>query len=141
VLSFIGQPLVRFFDRLHIRKLKHSTHHQHTNGLIDYSLCFSGHHAIFVPLIVNQAETIAKIDVDLWGRKTWKDLYIGSMIRCIHLVYSLPEENHTEFFYYQGKIFGESRQYEHCTGQRYKCGRNIFIGCFDIFYCFLFHKR
>ncbi len=65
VISFIGQPLVRFFDRLHIRKM----HIPHAVSviltLIILIVGFFSLFAIFVPLIVSQAQTFARIDVDL----------------------------------------------------------------------------
>lgn len=68
VISFIGQPIVRFFDKVHIRKW----HIPHALGtalaLILIVLMFFGLIAIFVPLIVNQAETISKIDVSLLAK-------------------------------------------------------------------------
>ncbi|MFN8135024.1 MAG: hypothetical protein U0Z17_07310 [Bacteroidales bacterium] len=70
VISFIGQPIVRFFDKVHIRKW----HIPHALGtalaLILIVLMFFGLTAIFVPLIVNQAETISKIDVSLLAKET-----------------------------------------------------------------------
>jgi len=63
VLSFIGQPLVQFFDKLHIKKI----HIPHSlSAILALSvilLLFLGLLAVFIPLIISQAETISKIDV------------------------------------------------------------------------------
>jgi predicted PurR-regulated permease PerM len=65
VISFIGQPMVRFFDKVHIKKL-HIPHAISTGlSLLIIVLMFFGLIAIFVPLIVSQAQTISKIDVNL----------------------------------------------------------------------------
>jgi predicted PurR-regulated permease PerM len=65
VLSFIGHPLVNFFDRLHIKRwsIPHSL--SALLSLLIILLVFFGLVAVFVPLIAKQAETIAKIDVNL----------------------------------------------------------------------------
>jgi predicted PurR-regulated permease PerM len=65
VISFIGHPLVRFFDNLHIKRLRIPHAMSAALSLLIIVLMFFGLLAIFVPLIVNQAETISKIDVKL----------------------------------------------------------------------------
>ncbi|MBN2213094.1 MAG: AI-2E family transporter [Bacteroidales bacterium] len=78
VISFIGQPLVRFFDKIHVRK-RHMPHALSTLlSLAIIVLVIFGLLAIFIPLIVNQAETISKIDVNqlnknLQGPLQWID--------------------------------------------------------------------
>jgi predicted PurR-regulated permease PerM len=68
VISFIGQPLVRFFDKVHIKKVKIPHGLSAGLSLLLIVLMFFGLIAIFVPLIVNQAETISKIDVNLLAK-------------------------------------------------------------------------
>ena len=65
VISFVGQPIVRFLDKVHIRKWR--VPHSLSAGisLLFIVLIFFGFIAIFVPLIVSQAQTISKIDVSL----------------------------------------------------------------------------
>jgi predicted PurR-regulated permease PerM len=65
VLSFIGQPLVRFFDRLHFRKIKMPHSLSAVLSLIVIVLVFISLIGIFVPLIINQANTISRIDVSM----------------------------------------------------------------------------
>jgi predicted PurR-regulated permease PerM len=63
MVSFVGQPLVRFFNRIHFKKIRIP---QPVCALLALSvivIMFLGLIAIFVPLIVNQAEAIARIDV------------------------------------------------------------------------------
>jgi predicted PurR-regulated permease PerM len=64
VLSFIGQPLVRFFDGLHIRKLRIPHTISSLLALVIIVAVFLGILAIFVPLILSEAETISRIDVN-----------------------------------------------------------------------------
>jgi predicted PurR-regulated permease PerM len=78
VLSFMGQPLVRFFDTLHIRKIKMPHPLSAVLTLIVMVLVFLGLISIFVPLILSQADTISRIDVsqlaaNLEGPLHWVD--------------------------------------------------------------------
>jgi predicted PurR-regulated permease PerM len=68
VFSFIGEPLVHFFDRLHIKKVRLPHSMSAALTLLVIVMFFIGLLAIFVPLIINQAETISKIDVDRLGQ-------------------------------------------------------------------------
>ncbi len=68
VLSFIGQPLVGFFDRLHVKKIRIPHSLSALLAIIVIVFFFLGLLAIFVPLIINQADTISKIDVNRLGQ-------------------------------------------------------------------------
>jgi predicted PurR-regulated permease PerM len=65
VISFIGHPLVRLFDRVRIKKWGMPHALSTVLSLLILVMVFFGLVAIFVPLIMNQAETISKIDVTL----------------------------------------------------------------------------
>jgi predicted PurR-regulated permease PerM len=64
VISFIGHPLVRFFDSLHIKKWRIPHPLSAGLSLLTIVLMFFGLLAVFVPLIVSEAENISKIDVN-----------------------------------------------------------------------------
>jgi len=68
VISFIGHPLVRFFDSVHIKKWRIPHSLSTILSLLIIVLCFLGMLSIFVPLIVQQAQTISKIDVNLLAK-------------------------------------------------------------------------
>ncbi|MBN2614034.1 MAG: AI-2E family transporter [Bacteroidales bacterium] len=78
VISFIGHPVVRLLDKVHIKKW-HIPHAVSTIlSLFIIVLLIFALLAIFVPLIVKQAETISKIDViqlteNLYGPLQWLD--------------------------------------------------------------------
>lgn len=78
VISFIGEPLVRYFDRIHIGKI-HIPHWVSTLMALFIILVFIfGLLGIFVPLIISQAQAISQIDVsqvgeDLQGPIQWID--------------------------------------------------------------------
>jgi predicted PurR-regulated permease PerM len=78
VISFIGHPLVKFLDSLHVKKWRMPHSLSATLSLVLIVLVAFGLLAVFVPLIVKQAETISKIDVDklaenLQGPLHWID--------------------------------------------------------------------
>ena len=64
VVSFIGQPIVRFFDRIKFLKIKIP----HSMGviltLVILLIAFLSLFAIFVPLIIQQAQTFSQIDLN-----------------------------------------------------------------------------
>jgi len=68
VISFIGHPLVRFFDRVHIKKWRIPHSLSTVLSLLTIVIGFLGILSIFVPLIVQQAQTISKIDVNLLAK-------------------------------------------------------------------------
>lgn len=69
VLSFVGEPLVRYFDKIHIRK--HFIPHWLSSlmALFIMFLFVAGLIGILVPLIINQANALSKIDVDQVSEK------------------------------------------------------------------------
>jgi predicted PurR-regulated permease PerM len=78
VLSFIGQPFVQFLDSLHIKKWEFPHSLSALFSLVILVLLFIGFLSIFVPLILKQADTISKIDVNqlaenLQGPLQWID--------------------------------------------------------------------
>lgn len=75
VLSFIGQPVVRLFDRIKIKKI----HLPHTLSsvlaLLVLLLIFVSLFLIFVPVINRQAHVISSIDFQYLGSQLQKPLY------------------------------------------------------------------
>jgi predicted PurR-regulated permease PerM len=65
IVSFFGRPIVHFFDKIHIGKWKFPHTGSAMMALVTIVLVIAGIIAIFVPLIVNEAQTISKIDVNL----------------------------------------------------------------------------
>lgn len=65
VISFFGQPITHFLDsRVHIGKFRIPHAVSAFLSVLFIILIFAGFIAIFVPMIVNQAQTISEIDVD-----------------------------------------------------------------------------
>jgi len=140
VLSFIGQPLVRFFDRIHIRKFKIPHALSALLSLIVIVLVFMGLIAVFVPLIVSQAETISKIDVgrlaqNLEGPLQWLD-------EKLHGLGAIPEgQTIQDFLVIQAKSVVNLGSVSTLLGNFISVAGNIFIGLFSIlFIAFFFLK-
>lgn len=140
VLSFIGHPLVRFFDKIHIRKLKIPHSLSAILSLVVIVLVFLGLIAIFVPLIVNQAETISKIDIgrlaqNLQGPLQWLD---DSM----HKLGAIPEgQTIQDFLVTKAKSVVNLGSVGSLIGNIISAAGNILIGLFSIlFIAFFFLK-
>ena len=140
VLSFIGEPLVRFFDKIHLKKLKipHSMSALLALGVI--VLVFLGLIAVFVPLIVNQAETISKIDVNrlaqnLQGPLQWLD-------EKLHTFGAIPAgQSIQDFLVSKAKSVVDLGSVGSLIGNFISAAGNIFIGLFSIlFIAFFFLK-
>jgi predicted PurR-regulated permease PerM len=65
MLSFIGQPMVKLLDRIKIWKFRMPRPVSALLALFVIVLVIAGLFAIFVPLIIKQAENISSIDVSL----------------------------------------------------------------------------
>lgn len=63
-ISFIGQPIVRFLDKFHIRKFRIPHSINTMIALLLLLACFSSLFVVFVPLILQQADTISRIDIN-----------------------------------------------------------------------------
>lgn len=140
VLSFVGQPLVKFFDRLHIRRfrLPHSMSAL-LALLVIVIICF-GLVAIFIPLIINQAETIAKIDVNglalqLEGPLHWLD-------EKLHQFGAIPEgQTMQDFVVNRVKSVVNLQSIGGALGGFISAAGNLFVGFFAIlFIAFFFLK-
>ena len=140
VLSFIGQPLVRFFDKIHFRKIKIPHPVSALLSLLVIVLVLLGLVAIFVPLIVNQAETISRIDVsrfaqNLRGPIQWVDEWL-------HDFGAIPEDQTIQdYLVLKAKTVVNLGNVGLLIGSFISFAGNIFIGLFSIlFIAFFFLK-
>jgi len=140
VLSFIGQPLVRFFDRIHIKKFKIPHSISTLLSLLVIVLVLLGLVAIFVPLIVSQAETISRIDVgklaqNLVGPLQWLD-------EKLHGLGAIPEgQTIQDFLVDKAKSVVNLGSVGSLIGNFLSVAGNIFIAVFSIlFIAFFFLK-
>lgn len=140
VLSFIGQPLVRFFDRIHFRKIKIPHSLSAVLSLIVIVLVIMGLIGIFVPLIINQANTISRIDVselaqNLLGPVQWID-------EKMHNIGAIPDgQTLQDFLVDKAKSVVNLGSVGSMIGNVISVAGNIFIGLFSIiFIAFFFLK-
>jgi predicted PurR-regulated permease PerM len=140
VLSFIGHPLVRFLDRIHLIKLKIPHSLSALLSLIIIVLVIIGLVAIFVPLILNQADTISRIDVsklaqNLQGPLQWID-------EQLHEFGAIPEgQNLQDFLVIKAKSVVNLGNVGSIVSSFISVAGNIFIGLFSIlFIAFFFLK-
>lgn len=140
VLSFIVQPLVRFLDRLHIWKLKIPHSVSSIISLAVVILTLIGLLAIFVPLIVSQAETISKIDVgvlmeNLKSPLDWLDTKL-------HVIGAIPEgQNIQDFLILSAKTILDLGNVGSLVGDFINTAGSISLGFFSIlFIAFFFLK-
>jgi predicted PurR-regulated permease PerM len=140
VLSFIGHPLVRFLDRIHFRKIKMPHFLSALLSLAIIVIILLGLLAVFVPLIVNQAETISKIDVgrlaqNLQGPLQWLD-------EKLHALGAIPAgQTVQDFLVTNAKSVVNLGSIGSMIGNFISVAGNIFVGLFSIlFIAFFFLK-
>ena len=139
-LSFMGAPLVRFFDRIHIRKLRIPHGVSALLALIIIVIILFGLIAVFVPLIISQADTISRIDVSglsqsLAGPVEWLD-------QKLHGIGALPAgQSIQDFLVEKVKTMVNIGNVGEMIGNLISAAGNIFVGLFSIvFIAFFFLK-
>ncbi len=140
VFSFVGQPLVKFFDKIHIRKLRIPHSLSVILSLLVIVLLFLGLLSVFIPLIINQAETISRIDVsrlaqNLHGPLEWID-------EKMHEFGAVPDgQTIQDFILNRLKSVVNIRSVGSFLGGFVSAAGNIFVGLFSIlFIAFFFLK-
>jgi predicted PurR-regulated permease PerM len=140
MLSFIGQPLVRFLNRLHIRKFKMPHPLSALLALLVIMLVVAGSVAVFVPLIIKQAETISTIDVDLLNRNLlgpmqWLDEKLNTLG-------AIPEgQTIQDFLLVKIKSVVNVASVGSAIGKFISAAGSIFIGLFSIFFISFFFLK
>lgn len=139
ILSFIVQPLVQFFNRIHFKKIRIPQPVCALLALLVIVILFLGLLAIFVPLIVNQAETIASVDVSkLTGN-------LGPLQKLdikLHSFGLIPEgQTMQDFIITKAKSLVNLGNVGIALGGIFSFAGNFFIGAFAIlFIAFFFLK-
>jgi len=140
MLSFVGQPLVRLFDKIHIRKLKMPRPLSALLTLLVIVLVGAGFVAVFVPLIINQAETISSIDVDLLnsnlqGPLQWLD-------EKLHALGAIPDEQTIQdFTLARLKTIINVGSVGSAIGKFISAAGNVFVGLFSILFISFFFLK
>jgi predicted PurR-regulated permease PerM len=140
MLSFVGQPLVRFFNRIHFKKIRIPQPVCALLALLLMVIMFLGLMAIFVPLIVNQAETIARIDVSKLAENLQGPLQ--KLDIKLHSFGVIPEaQTMQDFIVTKAKSLVNLGSLGNALGGIFSFAGNLFIGGFAIlFIAFFFLK-
>jgi len=137
VVSFVGQPIKQFLDKIRIRKIKIPHALSALLAVLTIILVFLGLIALFVPLIVNQAAAISEIDVDklsqnLEGTTHWLDTKLHSL--------GMIKNGQTlqSFIITQAKSLVGIGSVGAMLGNLISAAGNIFVGVFAIFFISFF---
>lgn len=140
VISFIGHPLVRFFDGLRIRKW-HIPHTLSTVlALLTIVLMFAGLLAIFVPLIISEAHTIAKIDITLLAKNLESPLlWIDDELRAVGVI----PENQTlqDFIVIKAKSLVNIGSVTSILNNFFSAAGTAFVGLFSVLFISFFFMK
>jgi len=141
MLSFIGQPMVKFFDRIHIRKLRMPHSLSAILALLIIVLVGAGFMAIFVPLIIKQAEAISSIDVDLLNQNLQGPLHW--LDEKLHNIGAIPDAQSVQDFALEKiKSVVNVGSVGSVIGKFISAAGNVFVGLFSIlFISFFFLKE
>jgi len=140
IISFIGHPLVRFFDKVHIKKKRIPRSLSAVLSLLLIILGFLGLLSIFVPLIFQQAQTIAKIDVNLLAKNlqgplSWLDDEL-------HIIGAIPNgQTLQDFIVIKAKSVVNTGSVTTVINGVFNAAGTIFVGVFSVlFIAFFFMK-
>jgi predicted PurR-regulated permease PerM len=140
VLSFIGQPLVRLFDKIHISRFKVPHTLSAVLVLILMVLVLTSLFIIFVPVINRQAQVITSIDFQYLGQQLQKPLsdFEQQLLR-----YNILENNQT----LESMISAELESLINMTSIKSIFGNvvgfagSLFIGIFSVIFMAFFFLR
>lgn len=139
VLSFIGQPLVKLFDKIHFRQLRFPHGLSALLSLLIIVLVAIGFVAIFVPLIISQAETIASIDPDLVVQNLF--LHLSWLEETMHKFGILTSGQSLQDFIQIKLSEINIENFNFTIGSLISSAGNFFLGLFSIlFIAFFFLK-
>lgn len=137
IISFVGQPITQYLENLRIGKIKIPRFVAAFLTLLIIILVFFGFIGIFVPLIVNQASTIAEIDMDkltesIEGPLVWLD----QKLRAFGII---PDgEPLQKYLISQAKSIVGLGSMGSVFANFISAAGNIFVGLFSIFFITFF---
>ena len=140
IISFIGHPLVRFFDRVHFKKWRIPHALSTALALLTIILGFLGILSIFVPLIIQQAQTISKIDVTLLAKNLEGPLHwLDDELRVLGVI---PEgQTLLDFIVIKAKSLVNIGSVTNVVNSVFNAAGTVFVGLFSVlFIAFFFMK-
>jgi predicted PurR-regulated permease PerM len=140
ILSFIGQPMVHFFNRVHIKRLRIPNPISALLALLVIVIVFLGLISIFVPLIVNQAEAISKIDVSQLAENLKEPLQW--LEKKSHSFGMIPErQTFQNFVIAKGKTLVNLSSMGELLGGIFNFAGDFFLGGFAILFISFFFLK
>jgi predicted PurR-regulated permease PerM len=138
VISFFGQPIANFLDkRVHIGKFKIPHAVSAFLSVLFIILIFVGFIAVFVPMIVNQAQTISEIDVDkLTENLQQPSLWLDKKLHAFGIIDD--KQTLQNFVIKQAKSYVGLGSVGAALNGFISAAGNIFIGIFSIFFISFF---
>jgi predicted PurR-regulated permease PerM len=137
VLSFFGQPIAKFFDKIHIHKF-HMPHAASSFlAMIVIILIFLGFIGLFVPMIINQAEAISQIDMDKLTSNLEEPM--NALDDKLHNIGLIPaNQTLRTYIISSGKSLVGVSNIGPAIGNIVSAAGNIFVGLFSIFFISFF---
>ncbi|MEI6060961.1 MAG: AI-2E family transporter [Bacteroidota bacterium] len=140
VISFLGHPLVRFFDQVHIKKLRIPHAFSAALALLCIIMTFFGLLAVFVPLIVQQADTISKIDVNLLAKNLQGPLHW--LDHELHFIGAIPYgQTLQDFIVIKAKSLVSLGSVTTFVNDFFGVAGTVFIGLFSVFFIAFFFMK
>lgn len=140
VLSFVGQPLVRIYDKIHFRKYKIPHSISAVLSLITMLIAIVLFFLIFVPIITRQAEVFSEIDFEYVGEQIIAPLTNAELK--LHEYGLLSEEQSLEeILYTEVDTFVQMISVEAIFSNVLGLAGSIFIGLFSIIFLTFFFLR
>jgi predicted PurR-regulated permease PerM len=140
ILSFMGQPLVEFFDRIHIKRLRMPHTLSALLALLIIVLIGSGFLAMFVPLIIKQAQTISAIDVDTLSHNL--QVPVKWLNEKMHDIGAIPDgQSIQDFLVSRVKSVVNIGSIGSAIGKFISAAGNIFVGLFSIIFISFFFLK
>ena len=140
VISFVGEPLVKYLDRVHVRNVYLPHWLSTLLSLFVILLFFLGLLAILVPLIISQANAIAKIDLNQLGEQFQGPIqWLDSTLRASG---TIPEGGSlNEYFSDKVRSVINIENLGTFIGGFISAAGNIFVGLFAILFISFFFMK
>ncbi len=140
VISFVGEPLVNFFSKLHIGKFHIPRALGTILSLLVILLFFFGLLGVFIPLVISQADAISKIDLSRIGEGFQKP--VEWIDNNLHHFGTIPEDQSLQD-YVSAKLatLVNFKNMGNILGGVVSAAGNIFLGLFSILFISFFFLK
>lgn len=140
VISFIGEPIVHFFDRVHVSKYHIPHWLSSILALLVILIFFLGILSIFVPLIISQTDAFSKIDINKLGEDLQKPIqWIDNKLRESGTITDEQTLNDFVTEKFRGVVNIES--VGNLLGGVFSAAGSIFLGLFSILFISFFFLK